>query len=123
MKLLLDQGVPRTAAEALGRLGFEVVHTGTIGMAKATDEDILDRARRERETVVTLDADFHTLLAIANAAAPSVIRVRVEGLRGSEAAALVSRVVAACEEDLVAGAMVTVDPHRIRVRTLPLVSK
>jgi len=54
VKLLLDQGVPRTAAEALGRLGFEVVHTGTIGMAKATDEDILDRARRERETVVTL---------------------------------------------------------------------
>ena len=92
-------------------------------MAKATDEDILDRAPREGETVVTLDADFHTVLAIANAAAPSVIRVRVEGLRGSEAAALVSRVVAACEEDLVAGAMVTVDPHRIRVRRLPLVSK
>jgi len=82
VKLLLDQGLPGTTAEALGRLGFEAVHTGAIGMAKATDEDILDRARREGETVVTLDADFHTLLAIANGAAPSVIRVRVGGLRG-----------------------------------------
>jgi predicted nuclease of predicted toxin-antitoxin system len=121
VKLLLDQGVPRTAAEALGRLGFDVVHTGSIGMAKAPDQDILERARREGETVVTLDADFHAILALSNAPTPSVVRVRIEGLKGADIAAIVSRVVAACEEDLVAGAMVTVDPHSIRVRKLPLV--
>ena len=74
MKLLLDQGLPRTAAEALGRVGFDAVHTGAIGLAKASDEDILERARREGETVVTFDADFHALLALSNAAAPAVIR-------------------------------------------------
>jgi predicted nuclease of predicted toxin-antitoxin system len=122
VKLLLDQGLPRTAAEALGRVGFDAVHTGAIGLAKASDEDILERARREGETVVTLDADFHALLALSNAAAPAVIRIRIEGLQGAEIAALVSRVVAVCEADLLAGAMVTVDSHRIRVRRLPLVT-
>ena len=122
MKLLLDQGLPRTAAEALGHVGFDAVHTGAIGLAKASDEDILERARQEGETVVTLDADFHALLALSNAPAPSVIRVRIEGLRGPEICAVVSRVVAACEADLLAGAMVTVDSHSIRVRRLPLVT-
>jgi predicted nuclease of predicted toxin-antitoxin system len=123
VKLLLDQGLPRSAVEALRQLGIEAVHAGLVGMAKASDQEILERARREGETVVTLDADFHALLALSNAAAPSVVRIRIEGLRGPELGALVARVVALCDADLVAGAMVTVDPHAVRVRRLPLVTE
>lgn len=123
MKFPLDQGVPRSAAEALGLLRFDAVHTGAIGMEKASDPEILQRARREGETVVTLDADFHALLALSNAAAPSVIRIRIEGMRGPDVAAIVARVVAVCKPDLVDGAMVTVDAHRVRVRRLPLVTE
>jgi predicted nuclease of predicted toxin-antitoxin system len=90
--------VPRSAAEALAVLGFDAVHTGAIGMAKASDPDILQRTRREGETVVTFDADFHALLALSNAAAPSVIRIRIEGMRGPDVAAIVARVVAVCTE-------------------------
>lgn len=115
--------MPRSAAEALGLLGFDAVHTGAIGMAKASDPQILQRAQREGETVVTLDADFHALLALSNAATPSVIRIRVEGMRGPDVAAIVGRVVAVCEPDLVDGAMVTVDAHSVRVRRLPLVTE
>jgi predicted nuclease of predicted toxin-antitoxin system len=86
--------MPRAAVDALARLGFDAVHTGAIGMAKAPDQDVLARARQEGETVVTLDADFHALLALSNAASPSVIRVRIEGLRGEDWASVVSRVVA-----------------------------
>ena len=121
MKLLLDQGLPRTAATALATLGWDVLHVGEIGMAAATDQDILRRALAERRAVVTLDADFHAILALENASAPSVIRVRIEGLRGVELAALIQRVVRVCEDDLVAGAMVTVDERGVRVRALPVV--
>jgi predicted nuclease of predicted toxin-antitoxin system len=121
VKLLLDQGLPRTAATALATLGWDVLHVGEIGMAAATDQDILRRALAERRAVVTLDADFHAILALENASAPSVIRVRIEGLRGVELAALIQRVVRVCEDDLVAGAMVTVDERGVRVRALPVV--
>ena len=121
MKLLLDQGLPRGAAVALRERGFDAVHTGEVGMATAADQDLIAHARSEDRTIITLDADFHSLLALSNAASPSVVRVRLEGLRGAELASLVERVLALCEEDLRAGAMVTVDEHTVRVRLLPLV--
>jgi predicted nuclease of predicted toxin-antitoxin system len=82
MKLLLDQGLPRSAVTELASLGWDVVHVGEIGMAAATDQEILRRADAEQRAVVTLDADFHTMLALQGASSPSVIWVRIEGLRG-----------------------------------------
>jgi predicted nuclease of predicted toxin-antitoxin system len=106
MKLLLDQGLARGAVQELARLGFDAVHASDIGMASATDEELLERARTERKTLITLDADFHALLALSNAASPSTVRVRIEGLRGEELATVIQRVVTSCGADLRAGAMV-----------------
>jgi len=94
----------------------------SVIMAMATDAEIVERARQEGRAVVTLDADFHALLVLTNASTPSVLRVRIEGLRAEPLAALVASVVSVCSADLVAGAMVTVDDaHNVRVRVLPLV--
>ncbi len=90
-------------------------------MAMASDDEIVGHAQRENAVVVTLDADFHALLARSNAASPSVVRLRTEGLRGAELAALLVRIIPFCEADLREGAMVTVDDHSVRVRVLPLV--
>ncbi len=62
MKLLLDQGLPRSACARLREFGHEVVHVGDVGMSRASDADILAVARSTGSTVVTLDADFHALL-------------------------------------------------------------
>jgi predicted nuclease of predicted toxin-antitoxin system len=121
VRLLLDQGLPRTAGTELRKLGWDVVHAGDVGMASATDREILHRALGEQRAIVTLDADFHTILALENAPAPSAIRVRIEGLRGPALVVLIQRVVQVCEADLKAGAMVTVDDSGVRVRALPVV--
>ena len=63
MKLLLDQGLPRSAADALREVGIDAVHVGDIDMAAALDEQIIARAHAEGRVVVTLDADFHAILA------------------------------------------------------------
>lgn len=120
MKLLLDQGLPRSAARLLCEVGIAALHVGEIGCSTADDATILKEGRDRQRIVVTLDADFHALLALSQADSPSVIRIRIEGLHGPEAANLILAVLQDCGEDLERGAMLTVQPGRVRIRRLPL---
>ncbi len=63
MKLLLDIGCPRAATSLLKEAGFESAHAGELDLGTAEDIRILEAARRGGWTVVTLDADFHAILA------------------------------------------------------------
>ncbi len=120
MKLLLDQGTPRRTAAWLRQSGWDAVHTGEEGHSTSEDSQILETARRQGPVVVTLDADFHTMMAISGAASPSVICVRMEGLTSAPFAALLLNVIGQCQRELEAGALVTVQENRIRLRNLPI---
>jgi predicted nuclease of predicted toxin-antitoxin system len=65
MKLLLDQGLPRSAVLHLRNQQIEAVHVGDRGLATASDLKILDVGRQEGMVVVTLEADFDALLAVS----------------------------------------------------------
>jgi len=60
---VLDQGVPRDAVGRLRDLGYDCVHVGEAGMSMAADEAILSFALGRNGVVVTLDSDFHAILA------------------------------------------------------------
>jgi predicted nuclease of predicted toxin-antitoxin system len=60
-RLLLDQGLPRSTAALLTQAGWNVIHVSEIGMSRADDRDILQRAGAEARICVTLDAGFHSL--------------------------------------------------------------
>jgi predicted nuclease of predicted toxin-antitoxin system len=120
IRLLLDQGLPRSAARHLADLGIDALHVADIGRSRAPDAEILDLARALGRTVVTLDADFHRLLAVTGERAPSVIRIRQEGLRGPAVAALLQRTTVRVGAQLKAGALVTVTEDRLRLHHLPL---
>ncbi|MEA3277241.1 MAG: DUF5615 family PIN-like protein [Pseudomonadota bacterium] len=122
MRLLLDQGLPRSAVRHLSARGIDAVHAADLGLSAAADSLILERARTEHRVLVTLDADFHALLALSGASGPSVLRIRREGLRGDAMAELVSRVVFLVREQLSAGAMVTVTERGVRIHRLPVAS-
>lgn len=120
MRLLLDQCVPRSTARHLATAGIAAEHAGDLGLARASDASILEAARQRGDAVVTLDADFHAILATSHATGPSVIRIRIEELDGEQLALLLARVVTLVGAEIEAGAMVSVTSHRIRVRALPV---
>lgn len=120
MKLLLDQGLPRSAARLLREAGIDTVHVGEIGFSTAEDAEILQKGKDEGRIVVTLDAGFHSLLALSGAKSPSVIRIRIEGLYGEKAADLIQTVLKQCHEDLQQGVVVTVQQKSVRIHQLPL---
>lgn len=123
IKILLDQGLPRSAAELLRQQGWDALHVGDVGLAAASDQTILKHAELQGSTVVTLDADFHALLAVSGASEPSVVRLRIEGLRGNELAALLVRVWDRAGGALTRGAIATVTRASIRIKELPIGQK
>ena len=122
ISILLDQGLPRSAASLLRDEGWDVLHTGDIGLSRSTDRQILEFARNEQRVIITLDSDFHTILALTNASTPSVIRIRLEGLRGPDLALLIKRISPRVELQVKKGAMVTVTESGIRIRNIPVFS-
>ena len=120
MRLVLDQGIPRDAASVLREAGHECTHVGEIAMSTAADDEILAWAAGQSATVVTLDADFHTILAVSRARAPSVIRLRLQGLNGKAVAETIQKVLAAFQSELTRGSLVTVKGHKIACHRLPI---
>ncbi len=86
IKILLDQGLPRSAAELLSQQGWDALH-------------------------------------VSGASAPSVVRLRIEGLKGSELAALLVRVWDRAGVALTHGAIATVTLASIRIKDLPIGQK
>lgn len=119
--VLLDQGLPRTAAGLLREIGWDAQHVSERGMSQAEDVAIIEVARQEGCVVVTLDADFHALLAVSGAQGPSVLRIRMEGLKADQVASLIKQVFAVAGNALALGAMVTVLDGKIRIKHLPII--
>jgi predicted nuclease of predicted toxin-antitoxin system len=120
---LLDQGVPRRAAALLREAGVDAVHVAELGMSSADDADILGWCRQNGAVAVTLDADFHASIALSGGTSPSAIRLRVQGLKGPEVARLLLDILSTRDAQLAAGALITVQRGRLRLRSLPIARK
>jgi predicted nuclease of predicted toxin-antitoxin system len=61
MKFLLDQDVYGTTLRFLGDLGHDVIPVAQIGLAQASDEELLKTAQELGRIFVTRDRDFGSL--------------------------------------------------------------
>ena len=121
MRFLIDNALSPLVAERLREAGHNAVHVRAYDLQAATDEVIVERAREEQRIAVSADTDFATILALRLARQPSFVLFR----RGTERrpeqqAALLLANLAAIEDDLERGAIVVIEPGRLRIRTLPV---
>ena len=92
-----------------------------VGLGRHSDIAIIEYARANERCICTLDADFHALLAVDGSGSPSVIRIRKEGLRGRDLAALLISSWPAMAAAVTSGAMVSITDDAVRIRRLPIV--
>jgi predicted nuclease of predicted toxin-antitoxin system len=106
VKAFLDQGLPYSTVKYLQPAGWDIIHTVDVNIERATDRAIIEYAGEVGRFCVTLDSDFHSIIAVDNAKDPSVIRIRQEYLKGVDVANLLMRIYPAIAKDLEVGALV-----------------
>ncbi|MFY8001393.1 MAG: DUF5615 family PIN-like protein [Candidatus Kapaibacteriota bacterium] len=121
--IIIDMNLSPLWSEVLRKAGFEAMHWSSIG--KATDEDsiIMDYARNHDSIVFTHDMDFGMLLALTNAAAPSVLQIRTADVMPDAISPLILHALTAYANELEQGALLVIDAAKMRVRLLPLEQK
>lgn len=112
--------MPRAAAARLRAAGWEVVHVGELERAAAKDAWFRRAAQDLSAGIVTSDADFHGLLALSGASAPTVIRLRLQGLQTDALVNLLLSIAPQIADAVASGSMVTVNPRTVRIHRLPL---
>lgn len=113
MKLLLDACVWGGAKDDLKAAGHDVIWAGDWPEDPG-DEEILARAHVEGRVLVTLDKDFGEIAVVRGTPHSGI--VRLVGFPSAQQAPVCVKVLSSHGADLSAGALITVEPGRVRVR-------
>jgi predicted nuclease of predicted toxin-antitoxin system len=113
LKVLLDTCVWGGVRKALSDAGHDVVWAGDW-TTDPGDEEILHRAHQETRVLVTLDKDFGELAIVRGL--PHSGLIRLVNLSTSDQASISIVVLAKYGRELAAGAIITVEAARVRVR-------
>lgn len=120
MKLLLDINLSPEWVAYLQGHGFEAVHWSSIGAGNAPDSEIMPWARDNGCVVSTHDLDFGILLAHSRGGKPSVVQARTQDVSPDHLGPLVVPALRTHREALEAGALLTIDEVKSRIRILPI---
>ncbi|MBL8220796.1 MAG: DUF5615 family PIN-like protein, partial [Bryobacterales bacterium] len=113
-------GIPIESAAILRDQGYVCSHVSEKNMSRAADEEILQLAARESCVLITLDSDFHSIIAVQGLAAPSVLRIRKEGCKAEQVANLVLPVLLQYSSRLRAGCLISVKERKVTFKALPI---
>jgi predicted nuclease of predicted toxin-antitoxin system len=121
VKWLIDNALSPEVAVGLRGAGHDAIHVRDRSLAAAADEEIIRVAEFEDRVIVSADTDFGTILAQQSSAKPSILLFRgATPRRATEQVALILANFSNIEDDLNAGAIVVVEPTRLRIRPLPI---
>jgi predicted nuclease of predicted toxin-antitoxin system len=123
MKLLVDMNISPRWIGLLKNAGWEALHWSMVGRVNAPDAEVMAYAAQHDYVVLTHDLDFSAILAATHGEKPSVVQIRTEDVSPQVIGSHVIAALRHMESELGAGALLTIDRRRTRVRLLPLISK
>jgi predicted nuclease of predicted toxin-antitoxin system len=120
MKLLLDMGLAQSTVDFLRDQGYDAVHLREEGLQHLSDEEVIEKARREGRVILTHDLDFGRLIALSQRQLPSAITFRLDDMQPPHVNHYLAEALQRFAAELEAGALVSINELAIRVRSLPV---
>lgn len=120
MKFLVDMPLSPALARWLSDAGHDAVHTSALGMERATDAEIIDRAKQDARIIVSADLDYPRLLALTRATEPSLILFRGGNWSDEEVISRVERLLRSLSEADFDRSILVIEHDRVRRRRLPI---
>jgi predicted nuclease of predicted toxin-antitoxin system len=120
MKLLIDMNLSPRWVALLCASGWDAVHWSAVGPATAGDSEIMAFAAANGYVVLTHDLDFGAILAVTHGKKPSVVQIRAENVSPEAIGPQTVGALRHMQAELEAGALLTIELDRTRVRLLPL---
>lgn len=120
LRFLADMNISPQTVGALAAEGMDIVRVSSLLPANASDESILDLARRQGRVVITQDMDFSALLALGGHDRPSLVTLRLLNTDPEVVTQRLRQVLPQMEDALRRGCAVTVEDDAVRIRQLPI---
>src|SRR4051794_39561010 len=109
-------------AVRLVQQGHDAIHVSHVGLDRAADSVILQRARDEQRVVITADLDYPRLLAFTRAEGPGLILFRGGNYSERETGERLARALEMIPLEELPSSLVVIETERIRRRRLPIES-
>jgi predicted nuclease of predicted toxin-antitoxin system len=115
MKFLLDQDVYGQTGKFLNELGHDIIRVSQLGLSQASDEELLEEARKQARILVTRDRDYGNLVFVQGIAV-GVLYLRMLPSTKNEVHKELGRVLKMHSEQDLRQMFVVVEPggHRLR---------
>jgi predicted nuclease of predicted toxin-antitoxin system len=120
---LADMNISPVSVARLKERGWDIIRSSDLLPATASDDEILETARRMERVVITFDLDFSGILALGGHRKPSLVTLRLSLGDPDTITSRLLAVVPGLERKFEQGIVATIEDDRVRIRDLPLASE
>jgi predicted nuclease of predicted toxin-antitoxin system len=118
MRFIADQDVYWITIKAMREWGHEVATASDLGMGKASDEELLNKAKEQSRILLTRDKDFGTLTFLKESISAGIVFLRCSPANLDKVHHQLKRLLAEHKEEELNSCFAVVEPKRYRLRRL-----
>jgi predicted nuclease of predicted toxin-antitoxin system len=118
MRFLIDQDVYQNTTSKLIDLGHDAITAKQLGMQRASDRDLLRKAKETDRVFVTRDKDFGALVFLEEQLSKGVILLRIIPTTVEQVHDQLKRLLKKYSESELQGLFCVVEKNRYRIRRI-----